>query len=381
MTFTEFLVKRRIDEAAFATGDAVRYAQWQTLYAQMHPNSFYNSVKMVLNDVRLRFHLAQVPAEAVAAPAKPRPVIRRAPSSTPAETPAEQAPVSKQPAEIVAQQSAPAPTEKPIAVETGEATAKPAKPRPVFKRPAPATAAGEDTPAPEKNSEPVPEIPAAAPRPRPVFKRPTAATSASEGPAGEKPVEPKVEGSTPESPKPPRSRPVFKRPSPEAETKPEETVTGEPFLASNPESSPKADADVSIEPAPVESKTATPRPRPVFKRPSAEVNVEGNMVEASPAKEPQTEVTQEGASVESTPAKKPPRPRPVFKRPPVASEPIKEEEKAATFSGQNPENRPKPEEAPGSKPSPDAIPQPKTPRPRPIFKRPSPPSEGDGNLK
>ncbi|MDX5437093.1 MAG: hypothetical protein LPK03_07855, partial [Pontibacter sp.] len=53
MTFEEYLVKKRINKAAFAAEDPARYEAWEEMYAQMHPNSFYVAVKMVLNNVRL----------------------------------------------------------------------------------------------------------------------------------------------------------------------------------------------------------------------------------------------------------------------------------------------------------------------------------------
>ena len=92
MTFEEDLTKRRIDVAAFAAGDPEKYASWARMYAQMHPNSFYVALKMVINDVRRRFWLAEAvkPAAATAgaavaaAPAKP--AMRRAtiPPASPA---------------------------------------------------------------------------------------------------------------------------------------------------------------------------------------------------------------------------------------------------------------------------------------------------------
>ncbi|AMM51185.1 hypothetical protein TH61_08335 [Rufibacter sp. DG15C] len=377
MTFSEFLVKRRIEESAFAAEDAPRYAQWQTLYAQMHPNSFYNSVKMVLNDVRRRFHLAQVSAaEAVAAPAKPKPVIRRAPSAVPAEPTSEQAPVSRQPAEIVAQQSASVLEEKKTEEAVSQEIPKPAKPRPVFKRPA---QAAEEIAASEEKSESAPETPVTAPRPRPVFKRPSAA--APDQPTKEKAPEPKAESPAGDSPKPPKPRPVFKRPAATPETKADEVDGQEPFLASNPENSPKTELESgAVSTSTADAKPATPRPRPVFKRPSAEVKGEGSTEELSSSKQPLPEQP-EAPTIEVIPSAKPPRPRPVFKRPALSTESVQDKPKDVSFSAQNPENRPKTEDMPSAEGAPEETPSPKTPRPRPIFKRPSPSAEGDGNPK
>ena len=73
MTFEEYLTKRRVNVAAFAAGEPPRFAEWQVWYGQMHPESFYLMVKMVLNDVRRKFWLAEVPKPvAVAARNGPR---------------------------------------------------------------------------------------------------------------------------------------------------------------------------------------------------------------------------------------------------------------------------------------------------------------------
>ncbi|AKQ46739.1 hypothetical protein TH63_15705 [Rufibacter radiotolerans] len=300
MTFSEFLMKRRIAEAAFSADDPVRYARWQDLYAQMHPNSFYNSVKMVLNDVRRRYLLVPEPTlasaqkEAVtAAPARPRAVARRAaPTKESAEQPsAETTPVNRPPAEIIAQLSneetpsvertVPTPTS---AEDVEKATPKPGRARPVFKRPAPEAPAVEaDTAAAEAEKETnlpaytqettAPKTLAAKPsRPRPVFKGPASApeaTAASTEPSAEPPA---PETALPETappaeetkPKSPRPRPVFKRPAPGESEKP---VAAEPLVSGSlAENTPKTETDFP-EP-PVQELAKPPRPRPVFKRPS-----------------------------------------------------------------------------------------------------------------
>src|SRR6476620_2318529 len=89
MTFEEFLTKRRVNVADFAAGEPQRFAEWQQWFGQMHPESFYTMVKMVLNDVRRKFWLAEVPkpvavavSNETATPA--RPAGRRAAISRPA---------------------------------------------------------------------------------------------------------------------------------------------------------------------------------------------------------------------------------------------------------------------------------------------------------
>src|SRR5688572_15163512 len=67
MTFEEYLTKRRVNVAAFAAAEPQRFAEWQNWFGQMHPESFYTMVKMVLNDVRRNYWLAEVPKPAATA--------------------------------------------------------------------------------------------------------------------------------------------------------------------------------------------------------------------------------------------------------------------------------------------------------------------------
>ena len=72
--------KRKIDETAFAEADQERYAEWKEMYAEMHPNSFYAAVKMVINDVRRRYWLREAvrPAQEPREVEQPKAVVRRA---------------------------------------------------------------------------------------------------------------------------------------------------------------------------------------------------------------------------------------------------------------------------------------------------------------
>src|SRR5687768_8842644 len=103
MTFEEYLTKRRVNVAAFAAGCPNGFAHWQNRFGQMHPESFTLEVKMVLNDVRKKFWLAEVPkpvvAESETATAAPRPAGRRAAIARPA-APTEPAKSEIQPEEV-----------------------------------------------------------------------------------------------------------------------------------------------------------------------------------------------------------------------------------------------------------------------------------------
>ncbi|EJF11786.1 hypothetical protein [Pontibacter sp. BAB1700] len=123
MTFEEYLVKKRINKEAFAAEDPARYQAWESMYAQMHPNSFYVAVKMVLNNVRLRYHLREEDVPKPATTAAPRPAARRAAAPVPK-------PEAESPAAIPAAPDVPQETieEKPVIPAAAP------KPRPVVRR-------------------------------------------------------------------------------------------------------------------------------------------------------------------------------------------------------------------------------------------------------
>ncbi|MDX5443978.1 MAG: hypothetical protein LPJ89_09385, partial [Hymenobacteraceae bacterium] len=182
MTFEEFLAKKRIDNAAFETGEPERYWQWKEMYAQMHPNSFLIQVKMIINDVRLRYHLAEVPAQTAAAKPAAKPVVRRAApaAAKPATpTPAEETdkparPVVKRPARPAAVIRKPTPEpdqpEKEKSADEPEVVSMPSL---IGADEVAAEPAGPEAET-NQNKTSAAEKPAPAARPRPVMKRPAA---------------------------------------------------------------------------------------------------------------------------------------------------------------------------------------------------------------
>ncbi|QMU30738.1 hypothetical protein [Adhaeribacter radiodurans] len=405
MTFEDDLTKRRINVAAFAAGDPERYAAWRTLYEQVHPNTFYTAVKMIINDVRRQFWLEEVPKPAtVTITATAKPVMRRATGTVPntasaipdepspsvdrtpelAPAPRGRAVIRRPPVtESAVPEEKEQPQEKPLPTEsqvnTPEAL-KPGRARPVFKRPVAETPASSSAESESNNQPPTaPEesITAAEaakpPRPRPVFRKPATPTqtpeaetkneASSDGNAMSLPVHSNPDPDA--TPKPPRPRPVFKRPTPA--TVPDETEITTPM----PETQVLADnlADNQVIVAEEKSDdvipeaTKPPWPRPIFKRPATATSGDINKEEVSspaaiPENRPVDSATEKPIEITPEPVK-PPRPRPIFKRPGAASP----EQNAAEATPEptaenNPELMPEPE-------------KPKFPRPRPIIERPT----------
>jgi hypothetical protein len=423
MTFEEYLVKKRINREVFAAEDPGRYKAWESMYAQMHPNSFYVAVKMVLNNVRLRYHLREEDVPKPAPTTAPRPAARRAVAPAGSTEAVPPAAIPENPAAIPAPASAmPAATDVPqeTTEEKQVAPVTSAKPRPVVRRPAalqkPTT---EDEAATEKPAEgtapaaprarpvikrpviakPDTETPAgeaapaqqepATPRPRPVIKRPAALAKPAEEPTDAQAQEgqAKVEQVIPEAAKPARPRPVIKRPA--ALQKPTQAPDS-PAEESTASSSGSIESATGMAPASNAETTAPkpPRPRPIIKRvaalqkPAEDAATPSDNDKAAPGEEaiaeaptasgsitpPDKDIMPEsGIASETAAGPKPPRPRPVIKRPTALQKP---EQEAVAEDKPSVSGEPVNSESTGSSEEP-ASEKPKPPRPRPVIKRPA----------
>lgn len=57
MNFEEYLVSKNIDELKFKNGNSPLFEAWKNLYANMHPLSFTEQQKFLLNKTRREFTL------------------------------------------------------------------------------------------------------------------------------------------------------------------------------------------------------------------------------------------------------------------------------------------------------------------------------------
>ncbi len=87
MSFEEYLTSKNIDSQAFKTAEPEQWQQWAALFEQVHPNSFTEQKKFLLNSTRRRFLLNSPALAAVTSKETPaqvadhtaKPVIRKAP--------------------------------------------------------------------------------------------------------------------------------------------------------------------------------------------------------------------------------------------------------------------------------------------------------------
>ncbi len=61
MTFEEYLTSKKIDGDEFRRRQPGRYLEWQTLFAQTHPESFTMQKKFLINDIRRLYQLQDHP--------------------------------------------------------------------------------------------------------------------------------------------------------------------------------------------------------------------------------------------------------------------------------------------------------------------------------
>jgi hypothetical protein len=71
MTWDEYCHKKRIDSTAFRGAEPIMWAEWKTMFEQMHPNSFTEQKKFMINDVRRRFQLKSERIASATTEAKP----------------------------------------------------------------------------------------------------------------------------------------------------------------------------------------------------------------------------------------------------------------------------------------------------------------------
>lgn len=78
MTFEEYLVKKKIDAAAFMAAQPDRFADWKVLFEQMSEASFTSQKLYLINPLRRQFPAKEVSpmAEGDAKPKVARPILK-----------------------------------------------------------------------------------------------------------------------------------------------------------------------------------------------------------------------------------------------------------------------------------------------------------------
>ena len=57
MTWEDYCLKKKIDSEAFKRSEPIRWEALKSIFEQIHPNSFTEQKKFILNDIRRRYTL------------------------------------------------------------------------------------------------------------------------------------------------------------------------------------------------------------------------------------------------------------------------------------------------------------------------------------
>jgi len=60
MTFSEYLVSKKINESTFQAQEPERFTKWQSDFELMHPDSFTMRYKFLLNPMRRKYSIEKV---------------------------------------------------------------------------------------------------------------------------------------------------------------------------------------------------------------------------------------------------------------------------------------------------------------------------------
>ncbi|MBC7451773.1 MAG: hypothetical protein H7259_09820 [Cytophagales bacterium] len=57
MSFEEYCLKKKINSEAFLSAEPERWDEWKFLFEQMHPDSFTEQKKFLINETRRKYRL------------------------------------------------------------------------------------------------------------------------------------------------------------------------------------------------------------------------------------------------------------------------------------------------------------------------------------
>jgi hypothetical protein len=59
MIWEEYCINKKIDSEAFRVKEAERWTELKAIFEQMHPNSFTEQKKFLINDIRRKYRLKE----------------------------------------------------------------------------------------------------------------------------------------------------------------------------------------------------------------------------------------------------------------------------------------------------------------------------------
>jgi hypothetical protein len=72
MTWEEYCISKKIDSEAFRVEETILWTELKTIFEQVHPNSFTEQKKFLINDIRRKYRMKEeVKKEQAKKPSQP----------------------------------------------------------------------------------------------------------------------------------------------------------------------------------------------------------------------------------------------------------------------------------------------------------------------
>lgn len=85
MLFSEYCISKKIDPDAFKIAEPGRWLEFTEIFEQVHPESFTQQKKFLINDLRRKFPLKESPQSANTSTPLAKPAVKIAPKIKKAE--------------------------------------------------------------------------------------------------------------------------------------------------------------------------------------------------------------------------------------------------------------------------------------------------------
>lgn len=76
MTWEEYCIKKKIDSKAFKAAEENRWQELKGLFEQVHPNSFTEQKKFIINDLRRKYLLVNIEEQEKSKPPVAKPIVK-----------------------------------------------------------------------------------------------------------------------------------------------------------------------------------------------------------------------------------------------------------------------------------------------------------------
>jgi len=76
LSFEEYCRKKKIDPVLFLQSDPERFREWKTIFDQVHPDSFTEQKKFLINPIRKKYLLVVAEETKTEEAVKPKPLVK-----------------------------------------------------------------------------------------------------------------------------------------------------------------------------------------------------------------------------------------------------------------------------------------------------------------